>query len=64
MRGGVDSARQAADHGQSGVGKLIGELFGRLRSVVSRAPRADDSDGVMIALQSVRPRHRDTIGGA
>src|ERR1700722_16176188 len=50
MRSGVDSTRETADYGQARVGQLIRQFFGRLRAVMGRAPRADNADGMMIAL--------------
>ena len=55
MSGGIDAARQSADHGQPGVGELVGKLLGRFRAVMSRAPRADNANGVMIALLEFAP---------
>ena len=55
MRGGIDAARQSANHGEAGVGELIRKLLGRFRSVMRRAPRTDHADGVMIALRQFAP---------
>ena len=55
MRSGVDSARETADYGQARVGKLIRQFLGRLRAVMRRAPRADNANGVMIALLQFTP---------
>ena len=55
MRRGVDSARQSADHRQTGVSELVGEFLRRFRSVMCRAARTDDADGVLIALGQFAP---------
>ena len=55
MRSGVDPPCETADHGQARVGKLIRQFLRRLRAVMGRAPRADDADGMMIALLQFTP---------
>ena len=55
MRGGVDPAGEAADHGQTRIGELVGKLLRALRAVVAGAARADDRDGVLIALRQLAP---------
>src|SRR2546430_7208319 len=55
MRGCVYPTRQPADHSETRVGKLIGKLLGRFHSIMGRAPRANDSDGVLIALGQLAP---------
>ena len=55
MRGGVDSARQTADDSEARIGELIGKFLGGFHPVMRRAPRADDSDGVLIALGQFAP---------
>src|SRR5262245_65691673 len=51
MSSRINATRQAANDGQSRVSKLIGELLGRFRAVMSGASRTDNSDGMMIAVQ-------------
>src|SRR5438270_7605973 len=55
MCGRIDAARETADHGQSGISQLIGELIRGLAAVVSRAARADNADRMMIALLNFTP---------
>src|SRR5947209_11834053 len=55
VRGGVDSARQTADHSQTGVCQLIGQLLRGFISVMSRPPRADDPYCMVIALLNFTP---------
>src|SRR5205085_7119220 len=55
MRGGVDSARKSADHSQPRVSELIRQFFCRLTPVMGRATRANDADGVMVALLNFAP---------
>src|SRR2546423_7655878 len=55
MRGGVDSARKTADHSQPRVCELIRQFFCRLTPVMGRATRANDADGVMVALLNFAP---------
>src|SRR6476469_9625844 len=55
MSSRINATGQAADHGQSRVSKLVGELLGRFRTVIGRASRADNSDGMMIAVQELAP---------
>src|SRR5438045_2130544 len=55
MRGGVDPASQPADYRQAGIGKLVSEFLGRFSSIMGGATRANDADGVMIALLQFAP---------
>src|SRR5215211_2833609 len=55
MSGRVDAARKTADHSQSRIGKLISQFLRRLRTVMCRAPGADDADGVLVALFQFAP---------
>src|SRR5438067_1940819 len=51
----VDPAGKSTDYSQSRVSQLVGQLLRRLRSVVRGASRADDANGVMIALLQFAP---------
>ncbi len=50
MRGRVDPAGQTADYRQARVGDLIGQFFSGLSPVMGGAARADDANGVIVAL--------------
>src|SRR5437899_170420 len=55
MGGRIDTARKSANNGQSGIRQLIRQLFRRFHSVMRGSPRADNSDGVVIALLQFAP---------
>ena len=51
----VDPARQAANHGQTSISYLVGELFSGLSSVMGGAARTDNANRVIVALLKVTP---------
>ena len=51
MGGGVDSAREAAHHGYSGIGELVGEFLRAIARVVARLARSDHADRMAVALE-------------
>ena len=55
MGSGIDSAGETTNHGESGVSQLIGKLLGRFVSVMCRASRSDDANGMMIAIGQLTP---------
>lgn len=62
MGGGIDAASQPGDHGESGTCKLEGELAGGLATIVGEFTRADDTNGVKIALFELSPDVEDGGG--
>lgn len=57
--GGVDAAGKTRDDGESGAGELVGELAGDFASVVGELARANDADGVKVALHERSPDVED-----
>src|ERR687891_1908604 len=55
MSGRVDAAGKTADHSQSGIGELISQSLRRFHAVMGRASRANDADGVLVALFQLAP---------
>src|SRR5947208_13858918 len=55
MRGAVAAACTSADYSPSRVSQLIGQFLDLLHAVMCGAPRADDTDCVMIALLQLAP---------
>src|SRR5262249_4307326 len=55
MCSSINSARQPANYGQSRVSELVREFFCGFDAVMCGAPRADDADGVMVALLQFTP---------
>src|ERR1700757_4119273 len=55
MGGRIDTARKSANHGESGIRQLIRQFFRLFHSVMRGSPRADHSDGVVIALLQFAP---------
>src|SRR5262245_3327668 len=55
MGSGIDATRKSADYRQPRIRQLIRQFFCRFHSVMRGSPRADNSDGVMIALLQFAP---------
>ena len=60
MRGGVDSAREAADHSHSGVGELVGKFLRAVGCIVARLACSNDADRMPVALKDFA---KDIEGG-
>src|SRR5262249_3695982 len=55
MSSRINATCQSANDGQSRVSKLVRELLGRLGPVMRGASRANNADGVMIAVHEFAP---------
>src|ERR1041385_3895002 len=62
MRSGIDATRQAADHSQSGVGKLIREFLRAFCAVMSGATRTNHPDAMLIAFGQFTPNVKHNRG--
>ena len=51
VRGRIDSAGASADHGDSGIGQLLGQAMSRFDAVTRRQTRAHNRDRAFILGQ-------------